>query len=290
MQGDLTERAILVIGAGAMGRGIAAVVCVEANLNVAIVDVSQSAIDHCVRSIVAGAIRKGRNENEVRQRIATFSTIADAVQGRAYDLAIETATENVVIKKQLLDELAKVTPNSTVLATNTSSLSVTELAEILPSSERSRFIGMHFFNPADKVKGMEIIPSRFTSKEIIERTLNMCKSFGKAPVLCRMDISGFIVNRIINANFLEALHLVEIGAGSPKEIDTLMRNSAGYAMGPFQVADLVGLDVSSFVQKNIYEGSGKDSKYLPSPILDSYVKENKLGRKSGEGFYKYSKL
>jgi 3-hydroxybutyryl-CoA dehydrogenase len=200
-------------------------------------------------------------------------------------MVIEAIIEDKQAKVELLEKIARLNDENTILATNTSSLSISSIAADLPDS--SRVIGMHFFNPAPVLKLVEIVQGQQTSAEVVKTVFELAKRFGKIPVVCK-DVPGFIVNRVARQYYLEALKLVEEGLAEVQTVDEIMEAS-GFKMGPFKLMDLIGLDINFSVSNIVWESLGKPSRLTPSILQKQKVEAGELGVKSGKGFYTYSK-
>ena len=278
-------RTVAVVGAGTMGLGIAQV-CAASGFTTLLFDVQQEQVAAALRIIdehLSLAIEKGRltedRKAETLWRIRPVSQLSDLKA----DLVIEAAVEKLEIKRLLFGELEKINESKAILATNTSSISVSQIAEVL--QDQSRCIGLHFFNPADRMKLVEIISGTFTNPELVEVMKDFSKSIGKTPVLAK-DSPGFIVNRVARHFYVESLKLIEENVTDMETIDGLLR-SAGFKMGPFELMDLIGVDTNLAVTKSIYEGFHQDPKFKPSNIQQRLVDAGHFGRKTGKGFYEY---
>jgi 3-hydroxybutyryl-CoA dehydrogenase len=226
---------------------------------------------------------KGKLTPEEKQNIQERITLtADIGQCRA-EIIIEAIVEKMDVKLDLFRQLAKLNDSGTILASNTSSLSITALAGQLPHPER--FAGMHFFNPAPLMKLVEVVRAPQTSVATIDLLMNLSKTMGKTPVLCK-DAPGFIVNHVARPYYLEALRLLEQGLADAETIDTVME-ATGFKMGPFRLMDLIGNDINYAVSCSVYEAMDKPTRLQPSPIQEQKVKAGELGRKSGKGYYNY---
>jgi 3-hydroxybutyryl-CoA dehydrogenase len=277
---------IAVIGAGQMGNGIAHVFA-QAGFEVVMIDVAQAALDKGRDTIAKNLDRQVKkatisasDKTAILGRVAT-ATSTDAVQGAA--LVIEAATENRELKFRIFADLDAKADAGAVLATNTSSISITEIAGRTKRPEL--VIGMHFMNPVPVMQLVEIIRGLATSDATTERTVAWSKAVGKTPVEVN-DYPGFVANRILMPMINEAIYCVMEGVGTPDAIDTVMKLGMNHPMGPLALADFIGLDTCLAILEVLRDGLG-DPKYRPSPLLRKYVAAGWLGRKSGRGFYTY---
>ena len=279
---------VAVIGAGTMGNGIAHTFA-QFGYKVSLVDISQSALDKGIAFISKNLdrmISKERitelDKKNTLGNIQSFTSIKEGVQDA--ELVIEAATENVDLKLKIFKEFDQVCDNNTVLATNTSSISITKIAEV--TSRPDKVIGMHFMNPVPIMKLVEVIRGRSTSDEVTNRIMELSKKLNKIPVEVN-DFPGFIANRILIPMLNEAIYSLHEGVAGVYEIDTVMKLGMGHPMGPLQLADFIGLDVCLSIINVLYDGF-ENPKYEPCPLLIEMVASGKLGVKSGEGFYDYS--
>jgi 3-hydroxybutyryl-CoA dehydrogenase len=218
-------------------------------------------------------------KEEILQRIFFTSEKNNCVA----DVIIEAVVEKKEVKQQLFDDLFLINSSETIFATNTSSISVSELSE--NKNYASRFAGMHFFNPAQIMKLVEIIRTKKTSENVIEILVELAKQLNKTPVICN-DAPGFIVNRVARHYYLEAMQLMEENIADAETIDAIME-ATGFKMGPFKLMDLIGMDINYSVSNIVWEALGKPQRLQPSSIQKNKVEANELGRKTGKGFYKY---
>ena len=279
---------IAVIGAGTMGNGIAHVFA-QFGYNVRLIDVSEIALKKGLdtisknldRLVAKEKISIHDKENTIKN-IVTFSSIADGVKDA--DFVIEAAAENVELKCKIFQELDKLCKPTAILATNTSSISITRIASHTLRPEK--IIGMHFMNPVPVMKLVEVIRGYSTSDEVMKTVLELSKKLDKIPVEVN-DYPGFIANRILMPMINEAIYSLYEGVAGVNEIDTVMKLGMAHPMGPLQLADFIGLDVCLSILRVLHDGFG-NPKYAPCPLLVNMVTSGKLGVKSGEGFYHYS--
>lgn len=281
---------LTVIGAGQMGAGIAQVAAATGQ-NVVLNDISQGMLDRAQATIekslarVAKKMEPEKAEAFMTGTLANISMTTDlSASVAAADLAIEAVVENLKLKQNLFVEMEKSSPTGALLATNTSSLPITAIAENL--EDKSLFGGLHFFNPVPMMRLLEVIKCDKTSQETFETMVNWGAQMKKTTVRC-IDTPGFIVNRLLIPYMLEAVRLYERGHGSKEDIDTAMKLGAGLPMGPFELLDYVGLDTAKFVAEGWSESYPDEALFKPCATINQLVSEGKLGRKSGEGFYKY---
>lgn len=279
---------IVVIGAGTMGNGIAHTFA-QMGFKVNLVDVSQEALDKGLKTITTNLdriIAKGNLTKEQKAEtlgnITTFTELKNAVANA--DLIVEAATENLDFKLNIFRQIDEFSPKNCILATNTSSISITKIASVTQRPEK--VIGMHFMNPVPIMKLVEIIKGYSTSKETFDMVYEMSKTLGKVPVEVN-DYPGFVANRILMPMINEAIETLYNKVAGVEEIDTVMKLGMAHPMGPLQLADFIGLDVCLAILNVMYEGF-KNPKYAPNPLLVNMVTAGKLGVKSGEGFYDYS--
>jgi len=279
---------IAVIGAGTMGNGIAHVFA-QSGYQVHLIDVSQNALERALSTITKNLMRLLKKEKidektkeKTLQNIITFESLSEGVKD--VDLVIEAATENIELKLNIFKDLNRLTSPQVILATNTSSISITTIAAV--TNRPDKVIGMHFMNPVPIMKLVEIIKGYSTSDETYKVIEDLSKKLGKVPVEVN-DYPGFVANRILMPMINEAIETLYTGVAGVKEIDTVMKLGMGHPMGPLQLADFIGLDVCLAILEVMYDGF-KNPKYAPNPLLVKMVEAGKLGVKSGEGFYDYS--
>lgn len=279
---------ISVIGGGTMGNGIAHVFA-QNGFNVNLIDLKQEMLDKALATIAKNLDRqvaKGSiTEEQKAQTLANITPVTSLKEGVAHaDLVVEAATENVEVKLQLFRDLDAFAPDACILASNTSSISITKIASVTQRPEQ--VIGMHFMNPVPVMKLVEIIEGFKTDKNITESIVELSKELGKVPALTQ-DYPGFIANRILMPMINEAIISLHEGVAGVTEIDTIMKLGMAHPMGPLQLADFIGLDVCLAILNVLYDGLG-NTKYAPCPLLVNMVTSGDLGVKSGRGFYDYS--
>ena len=278
---------VMVIGAGQMGSGIAQV-CAAAGYDVYLHDLKKEFVDRGLAGIeknVQRLVDKGRlSVEEKTGLLERIKPSADLQNAKEVDVVIEAAVENMEVKKQLFAELDQIAPSHAILATNTSSLPITEIAAA--TSRPEQVIGMHFMNPVPVMKLVEIIRGLATKDEVYTAIEVMAKELGKVPVEVN-DFPGFISNRVLMPMINEAIFTLYEGVASKEAIDEVMKLGMNHPMGPLQLADFIGLDTCLYIMETLQEGLGED-KYRPCPLLRKYVKAGWLGKKTGRGFYEYS--
>jgi len=279
---------IAVIGAGTMGNGIAHVFA-QKGYCVSLIDLSESALEKAVATIsknLARMVAKEKiSENDKSETLANITTFTKMSEGlKDVELVIEAATENIDLKLKIFKNLDELTNSEVILATNTSSISITKIASV--TNRPDKVIGMHFMNPVPIMKLVEIIRGYSTSDEVTQKIMSVSKSLGKVPVEVN-DYPGFIANRILMPMINEAIYSLYEGVAGVEEIDTVMKLGMAHPMGPLQLADFIGLDVCLAIMEVLYEGFG-NPKYAPCPLLVNMVVAKKMGVKSGEGFYSWT--
>ena len=279
---------IAVIGAGTMGNGIAHVFA-QHGFNVQLIDISEDSLKRGMSAIEKNLdrmVNKGvLDTDKVQQTLSNIKTTTDLVKGvQRAELVVEAATEDIALKKKIFRELDVHCPADTILATNTSSISITEIGAV--TNRGSQVIGMHFMNPVPVMKLVEVIRGYNTSDAVTQKILELSRILGKVPTEVN-DYPGFIANRILMPMINEAIESLYHGVAGVEEIDTVMKLGMGHPMGPLQLADFIGLDVCLSILQVLYDGF-KNPKYAPCPLLVKMVMAGKLGVKSKEGFYDYS--
>ncbi|MGG5487357.1 3-hydroxyacyl-CoA dehydrogenase family protein [Gaetbulibacter sp. PBL-D1] len=279
---------VAVIGAGTMGNGIAHTFA-QNGFKVNLIDISEASLKRGMDTISKNLDRMVAKEKiteaqkeETLGNISTFTSITDGVIDTS--LVVEAATENVDLKLNIFKQLDEACPKDTILATNTSSISITQIAAV--TSRPEQVIGMHFMNPVPIMKLVEIIRGYNTSDDVTNTIMELSKTLGKVPVEVN-DYPGFVANRILMPMINESIETLYNGVAGVTEIDTVMKLGMAHPMGPLQLADFIGLDVCLSILNVMYDGF-KNPKYAPCPLLVNMVQAGKLGVKSGEGFYDYS--
>jgi 3-hydroxybutyryl-CoA dehydrogenase len=278
---------ITVIGAGTMGNGIAHVFAMNGH-KVNLVDVSQDALDRAMatistnldRMVSKGLLDEGQKADTLAN-LTTFNDLKPAVTKA--EIVVEAATENVDLKLKIFRQMDELAPSKAILATNTSSISITKIAAV--TNRPTQVIGMHFMNPVPVMKLVEVIRGYATSNEVTQTVMEMSRALGKVPVEVN-DYPGFVANRILMPMINEAIYTLYEGVAGVEEIDTVMRLGMAHPMGPLQLADFIGLDVCLAILRVLHDGFG-NPKYAPCPLLVNMVTAGRFGVKSGEGFYLY---
>jgi 3-hydroxybutyryl-CoA dehydrogenase len=277
---------VAVLGAGTMGQGIAQV-CAMSGYPTQLFDIESSLSQKAISSISINldkAVSKSKISESQKTTILGHLSIAHNLEDVKADLVIEAVVEKLDVKQQLFRVLENNSKGS-ILASNTSSLSITEIASGLKYPQR--FVGLHFFNPATLMNLVEVVRGTSTDDSVVSIMMDFSKSLSKTAVLVK-DSPGFIVNRVARHYYVEALKLLEEGVASHEQIDRLLR-SAGFKMGPFELMDLIGMDVNFAVTSSVYQAFHQDSKFRPSRIQQQKVMAGHLGKKTGRGFYDYTK-
>lgn len=279
-----------VVGAGAMGSGIAQLAA-QIGSEVVLRDIEDSFVERGMKNIdkfLSRSVEKGKlqavEKSHILGRIKGTTDMADL---KDVDFVIEAVLEDLDLKKKVFQELDELCRPEVVLASNTSSMSLTEIAAA--TKRPNKVCGMHFFNPAPIMRLVEIIRGYFTSDETVAISTDLAKKMGKVTVEVKKDSPGFIVNRIMIPHFLEAIKLVQEGIVSIEDVDTAVKNGLNYPMGPFELMDLTGIDIAYHVTDYLYLELNKESKWVAPDLMKSMIRANKLGRKTGGGWYDYGK-
>jgi 3-hydroxybutyryl-CoA dehydrogenase len=277
-----------VLGAGSMGNGIAQVAA-QAGYRVVMRDIEDRFVDNGLKAIdkfLAKSVEKGKMTEDqkkgVLSRIKGTTRMEDL---READFVIEAVFEDLELKKNVFKQLDELTRSNVILTTNTSSMSVTEIA--VSTKRPEKVAGMHFFNPAPLMKLVEVIRGYDTSNETVSAVMEMARKLGKEPVEVKKDTPGFIVNRLLMPHFVEAIKMAEEGIASIEDIDKAVKLGLNYPMGPFELMDLTGIDIGLHVIEYLYKELNKESKWSAPTLLRSMVRAGKLGRKTKAGWHKY---
>jgi len=276
---------ICVCGAGTMGSGIAQVAAqagyrtIQFDVNTAMLDKSRAGIEKNLDFLISKQKISEADKAAILNRII-FTTDLHACTA---DVVIEAIIEKKAAKTDLFNQLAAINTPATIFATNTSSISVTDIAAEV--TDPTKVAGMHFFNPASLMKLVEVVKGEETDDAVIETLVSLARQMGKTPVVCK-DAPGFIVNRVARHYYLEAMKLVEMGVADINTVDAVMEAS-GFKMGPFKLMDLIGMDINYGVSNIVWEALGKPERLTPSPLQKAKVDAGELGRKTGKGFYQY---
>ncbi|AIZ63899.1 3-hydroxybutyryl-CoA dehydrogenase [Hymenobacter sp. DG25B] len=279
---------VAVIGSGTMGNGIAHVFA-QHGFPVALIDINQAALDRALgtiaknldRQVAKGSLSEADKATTLGN-ITTYTSVAEGV--RNVELVVEAATENVELKLQIFRDLDQHAPQGAILASNTSSISITKIAAVTKRPEQ--VIGMHFMNPVPVMKLVEVIRGYATSDAVTQKVMDLSRQLGKTPTEVN-DYPGFVANRILMPMINEAIYTLFEGVAGVEEIDTVMKLGMAHPMGPLQLADFIGLDVCLAILRVLHEGLG-NPKYAPCPLLVNMVMAGRLGAKSGEGFYSWT--
>ncbi|CAH0720567.1 unnamed protein product, partial [Brenthis ino] len=284
-------KSVTVVGGGLMGSGIAQIAA-QAGQNVTIVDLKPELLENAQKSIQNNLVRvgkklykddKGKVEGFVKESLDRIKVSTNIEDGVNVDLVVEAIVEKLDVKQALFNKLDELCPEHTILASNTSSISINEIGAGI--KRKDRFGGLHFFNPVPVMRLLEVIKGDHISEETYNTMMEWGKSVGKTCITCK-DTPGFVVNRLLGPYSAEALRMYERGDASPRDIDIAMKLGAGYPMGPLELADFTGLDNKKAILAVMLEKTG-NTVFRPVAVLDELVAEGKFGRKSGEGIYKY---
>ncbi len=279
-----------VLGAGAMGNGIAQMAA-QLGCQVVLRDIEDAFVEKGIKNIdrfLAKSVEKGKLDAAQKDGILKrIQGTTDMGRLKDADFVIEAVIENLDLKKKVFQQLDELCRPEVILASNTSSMSITEIAAA--TKRPDKVCGMHFFNPAPIMKLVEVIRGFYTSDETVAATTELAKKMGKITVEVKKDSPGFIVNRIMIPHMLEAIKMVEEGVASKEDIDTAVKNGLNYPMGPFELMDLTGIDICYFVNEYFYKELNKESKWVSPNLLKSMIRAGRLGRKTAGGWYDYKK-
>ncbi len=283
----MSIKKVLVLGSGLMGSGIAQV-CAQSGIQVFLNDVSPQALERAMENIswsVGKLIEKGKLTEEKKAITGRIRKVDDLNAASEADLVIEAVFENLELKQTVFKKLDKICNNETLMASNTSAISITELAAV--TTRPHKVLGLHFFSPVPMMQAVEVIKGIVTSEETALKGRNFVLQIGKEPIMVNRDIAGFVINRINLPANMEAMNLVEQGVATVEDIDKGLRLAAGRKMGIFETGDMVGLDVTYGALMAMYKETG-DSRWYPPLLLRRKVKAGHLGRKTGKGWYEYN--
>ena len=279
-----------VVGAGTMGNGIAQAAA-QIGCDVVMRDIEDAFVDRGMKSIdkfLSKSVEKGKLDAKEKDNIlGRIQGTTDMSQLKDVDFVVEVVLEDLELKKSVFKELDELCRPEVILASNTSSMSLTEIA--VATNRPDKVCGMHFFNPVPLMRLVEIIRGYSTSDETVAIATDLAKKMGKITVEVKKDSPGFIVNRIMIPHFLEAIKIVEEGIASKEDVDTAVKNGLNYPMGPFELMDLTGIDIAYLVSEYFYKELNKESKWVTPNLLKTMIRAGKLGRKTGAGWYDYSK-
>jgi 3-hydroxybutyryl-CoA dehydrogenase len=279
-----------VVGAGTMGNGIAQVAA-QIGCDVVMRDIEDAYVERGLKSIdrfLSRSVEKGKMEASEKDAVLSRITgTTDMSALKDVDFVVEAVIENIDLKKSVFNELDELCRPETILASNTSSMSLTEIAAA--TNRPDKVCGMHFFNPVPLMRLVEVIRGYGTTDETIAVTSDLAKKMGKITVEVKKDSPGFIVNRIMIPHMIEAIKIVEEGIASMEDVDIAVKNGLNYPMGPFELMDLTGVDIAYFVAEYFYKELNKESKWVSPNLLKTMIRAGKLGRKTGAGWYNYNK-
>jgi 3-hydroxybutyryl-CoA dehydrogenase len=279
-----------VLGAGAMGNGIAQV-CAQAGFEVVMRDIADEFVQRGLKTIdgfLSKSVEKGKiSEDDKKKTLDRITGTTQVADLKDVDFVIEAVLEDLELKKQVFQEMDDLTRPEVILATNTSSMSITEIGAA--TKRPDKVVGMHFFNPVPMMKLVEVIRGMDTGDETVAVTRELSEKLGKMPVIVKKDVPGFIVNRLMIVQVMEAIRLYEEGIASIEDIDTSVKGGLNHPMGPFELMDLTGLDINYHVNEYFHRELNQELKHVTPLTLKNMVRAGKLGRKTREGWYKYDK-
>ena len=279
-----------VLGAGAMGNGIAQLAA-QIGCEVVMRDIEDAFVERGMKGIdkfLSKSVEKGKLEAKEKDTImGRIKGTTDMADLKDVDFLVEAVLEDLDLKKKVFKELDELCRPEVILSTNTSSMSITEIATA--TSRPEKICGMHFFNPAPLMRLVEIIRGYYTSDETVATATELAKKMGKVTVEVKKDSPGFIVNRIMTPHFLEAIKMLEEGIATAEDIDTAVKNGLNYPMGPFELMDLTGIDIAYHVTEYFHKELNQELKWIAPTLMKSMIKAGKLGRKTGGGWYDYKK-
>lgn len=283
-------KTIGVVGAGSMGNGIAQVAA-QSGLNVVLTDVEMGFVDRALKGIdkfLSKSVEKGKitadDKSATLGRIKGTTKMEDLKDA---DIVVEVVFEDLDIKKKIFKELDELTRKDVILATNTSSMSITEIATA--TQRQDKVVGMHFFNPVPLMRLVEVIRGFYTSDDTIKVAMDLARKFKKEPIEVKKDIPCFVVNRLMMPHFIEAIGLLQEGIASAEDIDKAAKLGLNYPMGPFELMDLTGIDIAYHVAEYLHKEMNKELKWVSPRLMKDMVKANRLGMKTGGGWYNYPK-
>jgi 3-hydroxybutyryl-CoA dehydrogenase len=283
------SKTVGVIGAGTMGAGIA-LVCARKGHYVKLLDANQAVLDKALtylQSTLTKDVERGRiSEQQKSDTLHLVEPVSDMERMAACDIVIEAVPERLDLKQTIFSELSRICRSDALLLTNTSSISITEIAGGLPHPER--ILGFHFFNPAPVMPLVEVIRGMKSSEDNVQRARRFAEELGKVPVLVT-DTPGFIVNRVARPYYNEALRILGDNLANVEQIDRIMKRAGGFKMGPFELQDMIGIDINFATTQSVYTNFFHEGRFKPSRIQQRMVQAGSLGRKTGEGFYDYNK-
>ena len=287
---EMEIKKVGVLGAGAMGNGIAQLAA-QIGCEVVMRDIEDAFVERGMKSIdkfLSKSVEKGKIEAKEKDTImGRIKGTTDMADLKDVDFLVEAVLEDLDLKKKVFKELDELCRPEVVLATNTSSMSITEIATATNKPEK--VCGMHFFNPAPLMRLVEIIRGYYTSDETVATATELAKKMGKVTVEVKKDTPGFIVNRIMTPHFLEAIKMLEEGIATAEDIDTAVKNGLNYPMGPFELMDLTGIDIAYHVTEYFHKELNQELKWIAPSLMKNMIKARKLGRKTGAGWYDYKK-